>query len=91
MCDCLFPSHLSQGYCDLRISIDKRFKILKGVKVDCLWKFKFRKLRENLQGFRALEALRKSSELPILIVSAFSSTEEQLKRISIIPENIPLP
>jgi hypothetical protein len=41
--------------------------------------------------FWASEALRKSSELPIFIDSAFSSSEEQLKGIEHIPWNIPLP
>jgi hypothetical protein len=31
VCESLFSSHLSQGYHDLRISVDSKFKISKGV------------------------------------------------------------
>jgi hypothetical protein len=37
----LFSSHLSQGYHDLRISVDRKFKISKGVEVSCLWNLIF--------------------------------------------------
>jgi hypothetical protein len=32
---------LSQGYHDLRISVDRKFKISKGVEVSCLWNSNF--------------------------------------------------
>jgi hypothetical protein len=76
-----FSNHLSQGYHDLRILVDKRFKISKGVEVKLSLEFKFRKLRGNLWRLRASEALRKSSELPSLQSKHSVLTEEQLKGI----------
>jgi hypothetical protein len=88
MCDCLFSSHLSQVYHDLRISVDKKLKISKGVKVNCLWNSSFgssekifggsepRKLWENHRNFQSLQSQR------------LVSTKEQLKRIQHLSRNI---
>jgi hypothetical protein len=61
MCDCLFSSHLRQWYHDLRISVDKRLKISKGVKVDSLWNSSFGS-SEKIFGGPSLGSSEKLSE-----------------------------
>jgi L-lysine 2,3-aminomutase len=46
-----FSSHLSQGYHDLRISVDRKFKISK-------------ELKSTVSGIQVSEAPRKSLEAP---------------------------
>jgi hypothetical protein len=41
---------LSQGYHDLRISVDREFKISKGVEVNCLWNSNFGSSEEIFGG-----------------------------------------
>jgi hypothetical protein len=91
VCDCLFSSHLSQGYLDLRISVDRKFKISKGVEASCLWNLIFRKLRENLWRLRASEVLRKSSEAPIFTDLALSLNRRGVKGNKESSKDIPLP
>jgi hypothetical protein len=79
---------LSQGYHDLRISVDRKFKISKGVEVNSL-EFKFRKLRENLWRLRASEVLRKSSEAPIF--TDLMLNRRGVKGNKASSKNIPLP
>jgi hypothetical protein len=63
---------LTQGYHDLRISVDKRFKISKGVKVNCLWNPNFGSSEEIFGG-------SKFSEVPIFTDLAFSLDRRAVK------------
>jgi hypothetical protein len=86
-----FSSHLSQGYHDLRILVGKRFKISKGVKVNCLWNSSFGSSEEIFGGSEPRKLWKNHRNFQSLQSHHSVSTEEQLKGIQHLSGNIILP